>query len=156
MHRAPGDHAPLRRIASTTRPGRLRLWSEEYSPPLGDLVASGDGAVVAPLAASESWCDGIIVPNVYGLRIAAARLRILRAGWRPAPQAAADIAEVGAVRDFDFRRAGIVEVEVCSGTGFGLCLFNYRHPRGARLQVQTAGEDEAVVDQQVICSRRRG
>jgi hypothetical protein len=156
VHAARSDGGPLRRIGATSVPGRLRLWPEAYTPPLADLVARGEGAAVVPVAASENWCGGIAIPTAYGLTIATARRRILAAGWRPAPPPAAEIAATSG-RDFDFRRAGISELEVCSGTGFGLCLFNYRHPRGARLQVQTAGEAEAVVDQRVTCAApRRG
>ena len=150
------DGAQPRRVTATTVPDRLRIWSEEYSPPLADIVARGEGAAVVSIAASESWCGGIAVPNVYGLTIEAARRRILAVGWRPAPPPAADIAAATGGRDLDFRRAGLTEVEVCSGTGFGLCLFNYRHPRGARLEIQTAGEESEIVGQWVTCAAQRG
>lgn len=152
---ARGEAALLRRITRTPVPGRLRIWSEEYTPPIADIVARGGGAAVVPIADREIWCGGVALPNIYGLRIGPARRRLLAAGWRPAPPPAADIADVTGGRDFDFRRAGVTEVEVCSGTGFGLCLFNYRHPRGARLQVQTAGEEESVVDRGVTCGTAR-
>jgi hypothetical protein len=155
VHTPRNDMSPVRRITRTNTPSRLRIWSEEYSPPLADLVVRGGGAAVEPIADRESWCGGIVLPNIYGLRIGAARRRLLAAGWLPAPPPAAEIADVTGGRDFDFRRAGVTEVEVCSGTGFGLCLFNYRHPRAARLQVQTAGEHESVVDRGVTCGAPR-
>ena len=48
-------------------------------------------------------------------------------------------------------KQGVVEVQDCSGTGYGFCGFNYRHRKGFTLSVRSMGEDYAVDGYSVHC-----
>lgn len=100
--------------------GGVRVWDGDYLPlPLSDLrIHDGNLVIAAPLASVDSFCDGTsAVPMVYSLPIHVARRMLTEAGWDPAEGDA-----------------------VCSGTGFGYCIWEYRAENGALLSVQTAGE----------------
>jgi hypothetical protein len=147
-------------VTALGSPGRLRIWGESYYPPLADLEERPTGAAVVPLAAADRWCGGGVgVPNIYETRIEVARRRLARNGWRPVPTPASEFVERSFGSDLRMRRAGIVEVEGCSGTGYGLCTFNYRHPRGPTLRVISAGNDDPhpgiVINYEVDCGGRR-
>ena len=143
-------------VSATGGPGRLRIWGESYYPPIADLVETPTGAAVVPVAAADRWCGGAVsVPNIYDRKIESSRRRLAQSGWRPVPTSASAYGEgpFGSAREL--RRAGVVEVESCSGTGYGVCVFNYRHALGATLRVTSAGNDAPrtgfVIDYSVSC-----
>jgi hypothetical protein len=80
---------------------------------------------------------------------------LAESGWKPADMSAAGTRSLGMAEDI--AKHGIVEVEDCSGTGFGFCLYQYEGPAGS-LVVTTAGQIEAdgtmptVVSYSVACS----
>lgn len=156
VHRAGREGPTPRLVTALGEPGRLRIWGEEYSAPLADLVILNTSATVAPIAADDRWCDGaVIVPNIFNAPIREARIRILRAGWQPAPPASEDVVDTPYGREPGLRRDGVVETASCSGTGYGLCMFNYRSAGGASLEVMTAGDEPNVVDYGVQCRAPR-
>ncbi|MCE4222255.1 hypothetical protein HCU64_00690 [Methylobacterium sp. C25] len=134
--------------------GRARIWSGDYlSQPLADLLITGEGAPnLVPLAPLETRCGGkAVVPNVYGVPIDKARKLFVSNGWSPVPgKIGKDRAEQG--REIDLVKGGVVEVESCSGTGFGYCGFNYRGSAGT-LAVTTVGDGDYpnVSDYGVTC-----
>ena len=110
--------------------------------------------ILAALPAEERLCAGTArLPNVYGKPIRAARSRLLAAGWQPAPQPTEDGADFG--READMRKAGITELESCSGTGYGFCNFEYVGKAG-RLSITTVGEDphDFVTAADVTCGKQ--
>lgn len=124
--------------------GGARIWSGDYlSQPLADLRVENGGTLLAlaPLAAEESLCGGrATVPNVYGMPIDRARKVLAAQGWTPLKGAIGnDRAQFG--RELDLIERGILEVESCSGTGFGYCAYCYRGPAGT-LSVSTVGDGE--------------
>ena len=46
---------------------------------------------------------------------------------------------------------GVLEVEACSGTGYGFCAFSYEHKKGFGLRVISAGEDYHVTSYEIHC-----
>lgn len=145
-----------RLITRLGEPGRLRIWGEDNSPPLADLAVSGTGVAIVPVAAADRWCGGAVtVPNAYSSTIRRARLRLIRAGWRPSPPPREEIMNTTYGQDTALRRAGVIETQGCSGTGYALCGFRYRHPRGTSLYVATVGEEQRIFSYEVECGRRR-
>jgi hypothetical protein len=87
---------------------------------------------------------------LYGKPIDEAWRRRLQHGWAPvAAQRSSDWAEP---REVALAKAGVVEVESCSGTGFGFCRFAYRSAAG-RLDVTTVGDGDmpSVFDYSARC-----
>lgn len=119
--------------------GQARIWSGDYlRQPLADLRVEDGTVALVPLAAQEVLCGGrAVVPNIYGLSIDKARKLLEAKGWtplrgeKPAPES----------READLVKLGIVEVDSCSGTGFGFCSFGYKGPGGG-LSVTTVGDGE--------------
>lgn len=82
-----------------------------------------------------------------GEKLSQARKTLLAEGWKPRETFGVDangsrwsqFADAG-----EMYRAGITEVESCSGTGMNYCSFNYSR-KGKCLSVQTRGEFKAGV-----------
>lgn len=118
-----------------------RIWSGDFlSMPVADIALYGGFAVaVRPLAAEETFCgDAASVPNIYGDPIAEARETLAASGWNPREIAESEDLDS---RSREYRALGLVELEGCSGTGFGFCSFAYEGPAGT-LSVTTVGEGE--------------
>ncbi|MGE0179197.1 MAG: hypothetical protein AB7O91_05200 [Sphingomonas sp.] len=156
VHAARPGTATPRLVTALGEAGRLRIWGDEYAPPLADILVSEGGAAVVPVADADRWCGGSVsVPNIFAASIQTARTRLLRAEWRADARPAGEIVQGGFGRDSALRREGMNEVESCSGTGYGLCIFNYRSGAGPTLQVITAGDAPTVVDYGVECRPRQ-
>lgn len=130
--------------------GGIRIWHGDLLPePVADMRVAGTGLVIGKLAAEERTCGGV-VPRINEMPITRARKALLAAGWTPVdhggPEGRAD------ERERALAERGVVEVEGCSGTGFGYCSFDYQRA-GASLAVTTVGdgEDPTVSDYGVKC-----
>ncbi|ONG45850.1 hypothetical protein BKE38_25975 [Pseudoroseomonas deserti] len=135
------------------QPAGLRLWDGDFlSQPLADLRAQPDGTLaLLPLAAEETRCQGrAVLPNLYGRPITEARRLLQQRGWTPIPGDRANDGVGG--REAALVKAGVVEVDSCSGTGFGYCRFGYRGAAGL-LDVTTVGDNTVptVSDYGVRC-----
>lgn len=122
--------------------GGLRIWDGDFlSQPVADLQVAADGAAtIRPVAPRELVCKGkASVPNIYGMPIDKARTALRKAGWTPAPNTSAETVP-GDSRAIDLAKQGLVEVEDCSGTGFGYCGFTYKGPADTGLSVTTVGD----------------
>lgn len=124
--------------------GHARIWGGDFlSQPIADLRVENDGYLLAlaPLAAEETVCGGgAVLPNIYGMAIDRARKVLESKGWTPVQGAIGkNRNEQG--REIDLVERGILEVESCSGTGFGYCSFGYRNSAGT-LSVTTVGDGE--------------
>jgi hypothetical protein len=128
------------RIGSLRPFGRhgLRILSGDILPgSVADLTLTGDTLTVTDPAPEEPVCnDRAIVPDIEGLPIDQARRALQAGGWTPVPGSAAD-RTLGWTEDL--AAMGLPEIQDCSGTGFGFCLFAYDHP-AATLNVVTVGE----------------
>ncbi|PXW63791.1 hypothetical protein [Methylobacterium sp. B4] len=147
---------PARSIGRAVPFGRdgLRLWDGGLLPlPLADLRLDGaDGLGVVPLAPLETFCDGkSLVPNVYSQPITRAREALRQLGWNPVKGPAPDHPQS---REAELMKRGVVEVDGCSGTGFGYCSYGYESP-AAILSLATVGDadDPAVSSYDVRCRR---
>lgn len=128
---------------------RIRLRWGLPGAPIADVVL-GDGVHVEHTANEDQVCGGAaLVPNIFELDISKARRKLLAYGWKPHRSSE----PVNGGMDAALRKEGVVEVEVCSGTGYGFCAFNYTNTRGFRLGVTTAGDEPTVIDYQVNCRR---
>ena len=135
--------------------GGARVWDGDVVPrPLGDLSPMvGGGLVIDKVTSSDRVCgNAAAVPTIYDLPIDRARDVLRRAGWNPVPATAGADDRDG--RATDLAAAGVIEVEDCSGTGFGFCSFAYRNNAG-NLSVVTVGVGPLpiVCDDQVECGR---
>jgi hypothetical protein len=134
----------------------LRLLNGDLLPgSVADIMRDGDRIVVTAPAADEPVCTGAAtVPGIEGLPIDQARKLLLQAGWQPVPGDPTQQA-LGWARDL--AKAGVPEVQDCSGTGFAFCAFAYSGPSGT-LTAITAGEGgdngslPAVTRYQVDCN----
>ena len=107
------------------------------SPYLASALAA---LCLASLSISAS-ATGVI----KGEKLSRARKTLLAQGWKPRETFGVDadgarwsqFADAG-----EMYRAGIIEVESCSGTGMNYCSFNYSR-KGKCLSVQTQGEFKA-------------
>jgi len=106
------------------------------SPYLASALA---GLCLASLSISSA--AGVI----KGDKLSQARKTLLAQGWKPRETFGVDadgarwsqFADAG-----EMYRAGIIEVESCSGTGMNYCSFNYSR-KGKCLSLQTQGEFKA-------------
>lgn len=135
-------------------PDGFRIWNGEFPfRPVADMHLAGDGAIViAPVAPAESRCEGrVSVPNIYGLRIDAARLRLAAMGWKPGI-ATRDPGLDLLKREDDLVTAGFSELVSCAVSSLGYCAFEYRAAPVA-LTVVTAGEEAmpVVIGYRVDC-----
>ncbi len=118
----------------------LRILDGEFlQMTAADIRTTGQsGIAVTPPALEEKLCDGTAtVPFIERLPIEIARDFLAEYGWKPV--ASSETEETEWSRTREFKKRGIVEVEDCSGTGFGFCRFNYSGEAG-KLYVTTAGE----------------
>lgn len=124
--------------------GHARIWGGDFlSQPIADLRVENGGYLLAlaPLAAEETVCGGkAVMPNIYGMAIDRARKVLESKGWTPV-RGAIGKSRVEQGREIDLVERGILEVESCSGTGFGFCSFSYRGSAGT-LSVTTVGDGE--------------
>jgi hypothetical protein len=106
------------------------------------ISIAGDGSVLlAPLPKKEAVCKGAAaVPNIQEMPINKARDLLIKAGWKPVPNAE-PIREEEDWRAYDLVQAGVVEAGSCSGTGMAYCSFGYTGPAGD-LSVITVGDGE--------------
>ncbi|WP_157914171.1 hypothetical protein [Methylorubrum populi] len=130
----------------------LRLWDGDFLPqPLADLRSDGpEGLSILPLAPLEAFCDGrSLVPNVYGQPVLRAREALRQLGWKPVNGPPPDDP---ASREAALIERGAIEVEACSGTGFGFCSYGYERPE-ATLSLVTVGDadDPAVSSYDLRC-----
>lgn len=135
----------------------LRLWDGDLLPqPLADLHVEGErGLSIVPLAPIEAFCDGrSLVPNVYGQPVTRAREALRQLGWKPIK---GPPPEHPASREAALIERGVIEVEACSGTGFGFCSYGYERPE-ATLSLVTVGDadDPAVSSYDPRCRQGGG
>ena len=123
--------------------GALRVWDgDPPGMPVADIERTEHGYLLrlGALAPRETLCRGrATVPNIYGLSIDKARAALIQSGWTPVPGDPAEDDRFG--REKDLRKRGVVEVEGCSGTGFGYCSYGYKGAAG-KLSVTTIGDGE--------------
>ena len=123
---------------------RIRLSWGLPLPPFADMVLRDDISV-EPIAKEDRVCGGLAaVPNVFGEDIRQARKKLLAYGWRPVRSTS----ESGAIGS---ELRGVIEVESCSGVGYGFCGFNYRHKKGFGLGVVTTGDGYPVISYGAQC-----
>jgi hypothetical protein len=129
--------------------GAVLVWGGDGpGPPVGELHEENNGLRLTEIAPERMFCSRrAVVPDVYGKPLDAARKILIAHGWLP---------QRPSERPGEYDRAaelakrGIIEAEVCSGTGVGYCRFNYRGPAGV-LSVTTLGEGPTVVSYDVAC-----
>ncbi|MCU0829029.1 MAG: hypothetical protein MUE52_16950 [Tabrizicola sp.] len=116
----------------------LRILSGDILPgSMADIRLEGETLTVTAPAAEEPVCGGqAIIARIEGLPIDEARQNLVASGWSPV-QGLSEDRSLGWAREL--AGMGLPELQECSGTGFGFCLFSYDHP-AARLNVVTAGE----------------
>ncbi|MCL6711521.1 hypothetical protein M8R20_31475 [Pseudomonas sp. R2.Fl] len=141
-------------VAGTTLPDRVRI--TDRTPPdfaQADLRFGADAIDVVPVAERETFCGGLVIPNLRGKDIPEARKILAREGWRPAPHEAPEDAGYDAATGY--RAEGMPEFETCSGTGYGFCVVNYDRADGAQLHVTTVGDEPPTVSAyDVRCTAR--
>lgn len=131
-------------------PRRVRLHWGLPGAPVADVVLR-DGIHVGHTAKEDRVCGGAAnVPNIFEQDIRKARKKLLAYGWHPRRPTE----RLTGVTDVSLRKQGVIEVEVCAGTGYGYCIFNYTHSKGFKLAVTSAGDDPNVIDYGVQCGRR--
>ena len=149
----PHSNGRIGAISRPPSPDRVRI---DDGTPLardaGDLLLAPDRISVVPLPDRETLCGDLTVPRIEGDSIAQARNALRPFGWLPVKQAR----PTGDDRLADLHRAGLDEVETCSGTGFGFCRLHYRHASGALLDVTTSGDPPAVSAFEATCPRPEG
>ena len=126
---------------------RIRLNPGLPGSPLADVVLR-DSVSIEPIAKEDRVCGGAAaVPNLFADNIFQARKKLRSYGWMPARS---DDAEA---KGEALYRRGVIEVEACSGTGYGFCAFNYRHKKGFGLRIISAGEEYGVMSYEAYCGR---
>jgi hypothetical protein len=136
--------------AEQINPGRIRLHWGLPSAPVADVVLR-DGIYIEHTAKEDRVCGGAaLVPNIFGQDIRKARKKLLSYGWRPRRPSE----PLNGGMDQDLRKQGVLEVELCAGTGYGYCIFHYTNPKGFKLVVTSAGDDPNVIDYGVNCRER--
>ena len=125
--------------------GNARIWDgDPPGQPIADLRAEDGRMRIGPVAPLETVCGGkAVVPNIYGMPIDRARKALAEKGWRPVP-GDPNAGDPRFGRERDLRKRGIVEVDGCSGTGFGDCSFTYKGASGG-LSVTTMGDADPPV-----------
>lgn len=142
-------------VVPANAPDRLRI--SDFTP-IGlenaDLLLGADSIAVVPVAASETVCGGLVLPNLRGKTVPDTRKALAPHGWRPAgdPSVSTEAPLDAAAA---FRKQGLTEYETCSGTGYGFCGLRYRHRSGAVLSVTTVGDAGTVSGYSVECPKAR-
>lgn len=145
----PDEYSDSLGFAEQIDPRRIRLRWGLPAAPIADVVLS-DGIHVEHTPRVDRACGGtVFVPNIFELDIRKARKKLLAYGWKPSRPSE----PMNGGLDGQLRAQGVVEVEICSGTGYGFCLFNYKNGRGDSLGVRSAGDGPRVIDYQVGCRR---
>lgn len=113
----------------------------------GEGNAAASSAAAAPAAASPGRPE---MPNIVGLPFAAARQFLVQNAWGPINSPSSPMANDEALgfRGQELMEAGYREAVACSGSALAPCIFRYRHPTGAILEVVAVGEDvrQAIVN----------
>lgn len=106
-------------------------------------------------ATSAAAADGAAtgrpqMPNIVDLPFAAARQFLIQNAWSPINSASSPMANDQNLgfRGQELMEAGYREAVACSGSALAPCIFRYRHPSGAILEVIAVGEDvkQAIVN----------
>ena len=75
------------------------------------------------------------------MNYAQARTMLIRRGWQPVVNSEQINNRVpGSTIDYLIKK-GYTEIDDCSGTGLGLCLFHFRNARGQNLFISTANNE---------------
>ena len=150
--RADGEAGSIGGVVTTLSSERLRI--SDFTPAgfeNADLLLGPDSVAVVPVAAMETACGSVALPNLRGKTIPQARKLLAPHGWRPAGEPEEGVSDLDAARGF--RKQGLTEYESCSGTGYGFCSVRYAHPGGAVLHVTTVGDDGTVSTYGVDCPK---
>lgn len=138
-------------VGETLTNGRVRI--SDWTPPgfvHGDIELRPDSITVVPVAAMETACGGIGLPNIRGKTVPEARKLLAPHGWKPK-----DFSDGEQDNPHDsatsLRAEGLSEFETCSGTGYGFCAVGYLHDSGASLNVTTVGEEYRVSSYDARC-----
>jgi len=88
--------------------------------------------------------DQPAIPKIYGKAYGAARKQLIQEGWLPNKHEPyhGQEADVQSGNGPIFWKRGYWELETCSGTGMGHCLFEFVDPTGRLLEVVTEGEED--------------
>jgi hypothetical protein len=81
------------------------------------------------------------IPKIYGLSCDDAREKLIASGWIPARNHHNYGSQFSYGNGKIFWERGYWEVDACSGTGEGLCLFKFFDPSRRILTVTTTGEE---------------
>jgi hypothetical protein len=130
--------------------GSLRIWNGDFlSQPVADLhLDANDTPSMSALADVETFCDArASVPNIYGRPIGDARKALQKAGWAPVLGTFED--DIVDSHSEMLKANGLIEVQGCSGTGFGYCSFGYAG-QFADLTVVTVGEGDAGATPDIV------
>lgn len=121
--------------------GALRVLSGGFIEwPVADIQLTNDGYKIKEISELQSFCAGkSIVPNIYGDTIPQARGRLFKFGWAPSKSGDGLWTRAQGLKD-----SGITEIQSCSGTGLGMCRFDYKNDH-ASLMVTTIAEEGEVV-----------
>lgn len=151
VYEAAGAGGRIGGVVPALSPDRLRI--PDFTPAgfeTADLLLAANAVAVVPIAASETACGNLPVPNLRGKTVAQVRKAIAPLGWRPDGDAGdGDANPLDAA--VQLRRQGQTEFGSCSGTGYGFCSVAYRHRGGARLEITTVGDDYSVGTYAVQC-----
>lgn len=74
---------------------------------------------IAPIAAMETACGGVVVPNLRGKTVPDARTLLASHGRRPDGHPDPGAGDLDAATGL--RKQGLTEYEACSGTDYGFC-----------------------------------
>src|SRR5262245_42354318 len=89
---------------------------------------------VSAFGQTTSW-----PPFKKGESYAGVRVKLLKAGWKPYRRNDADAYYDDSQKEL---RMKYLELNTCSGTGMGFCIFTWHSPKGRRATITTAGGDE--------------
>lgn len=125
-------------ILENTGPGATQVGTVA-----GNLIVNNNTKEAPPISTNGEAS----VPQIFGVIYDDARKRLIEAGWTPVQQNHLHIQELGEYGNGKiFWERGYWEVESCSGTGAGFCLFRFSDPRGRVLRVVTQGEESTPGD----------
>ena len=117
------------------------------SPKQADAAGPAEGNAAVPAAPAVNTAAAATarpdMPNIVELPFPVARQFLIQNSWSPINSASTPMANAEALglRAQEMWDAGYREAVGCSSTGLAPCLFRYRHPSGAILEVVAAGED---------------
>jgi len=126
--------------------------SQEAAPaasglPLANAAGEAANSVAAtappPAPTPSSAAARPEMPNIVDLPFPTARQFLIQNSWSPINSATTPIAmqdKLG-LRAGEMWDAGYREAAACSGSALAPCIFRYRHPTGAILEVVAVGEE---------------